>query len=98
VWRGAVRQPLAWTAFSTWLDDLAGLCGDRLLRLKGLLRVSDCPEPVLIQSVGTTFGLPRRMASLSPEQDVLIVITRDVDADVLRDLPSDAPVALEAFG
>ncbi|OZI25843.1 cobalamin biosynthesis protein CobW [Bordetella genomosp. 9] len=96
VWRGTVRQPVAWSSFSTWLDDLAGLCGDRLLRLKALLRVSDCAEPVLIQSVGTTFGMPRRMATLSPDQDVLIVITRDLDGEALRDLPSDAPVSLRA--
>ncbi|HTK00269.1 MAG TPA: GTP-binding protein [Bordetella sp.] len=97
VWRGTVRQPVAWVDFSTWLDDLAGLCGDRLLRFKALLRVTDCAEPVLIQSVGTTFGMPRRMASLSPDQDVLIVITRDLDADALRDLPTESPVALEAW-
>ncbi|CAM3597789.1 CobW C-terminal domain-containing protein [Bordetella sputigena] len=97
VWRGTVRQPVAWSAFSTWLDDLAGLCGDRLLRLKALLRVSDCAEPVLIQSVGTTFGMPRRMATLAPDQDVLIVITRDLDGQALRDLPADAPVSLQAL-
>lgn len=96
VWRGTVRQPMAWSAFAAWLDDLAGLCGDRLLRLKALLRVTDCAEPVLIQSVGTTFGMPRRMASLSPREDVLIVITRDLDAAALRDLPSASPVVLEA--
>jgi G3E family GTPase len=89
---------MAWSTFSVWLDDLAGLCGDRLLRMKGLLRVTDCPEPVLIQSVGTTFGMPRRMASLASDQDVLIVITRDVDHASLRDLASDAPVELEACG
>jgi G3E family GTPase len=98
VWRGRVREPMAWSTFSVWLDDLAGLCGDRLLRMKGLLRVTDCPEPVLIQSVGTTFGMPRRMASLASDQDVLIVITRDVDHASLRDLASDAPVELEACG
>jgi G3E family GTPase len=96
VWRGTVREPMAWSTFSTWLDDLAGLCGDRLLRLKALLRVTDCPEPVLIQSVGTTFGMPRRMASLDGGQDVLIVITRDLDAAALRELVPDAPVVLEA--
>jgi G3E family GTPase len=96
VWRGTVRRPMEWATFSAWLDDLAGLCGDRLLRLKALLRVSDCAEPVLIQSVGTTFGMPRRMATLASEQDVLIVITRDVEADALGTLGADAPVALSA--
>ncbi|ANN75930.1 CobW family GTP-binding protein [Bordetella flabilis] len=96
VWRGTVREPMAWATFSTWLDDLAGLCGDRLLRLKALLRVSDCAEPVLIQSVGTTFGMPRRMATLASEQDVLIVITRDVEAEALATLGADAPVVLTA--
>jgi G3E family GTPase len=96
VWRGTVRRPVEWATFSTWLDDLAGLCGDRLLRLKALLRVSDCAEPVLIQSVGTTFGMPRRMATLASEQDVLIVITRDVEAEALATLGANAPVELTA--
>jgi G3E family GTPase len=95
VWRGTVQQPVAWSTFSMWLDDLAGLCGDRLLRLKALLRVTDCAEPVLIQSVGTTFGMPRRMASLATQPDVLIVITRDVEPDALRAMAADAPVRLE---
>lgn len=94
VWTGSPRQPLAWADFSTWLDDLAGFCGDRLLRVKALLRVSDCAEPVLIQSVGTTFGMPRRMVCAPADHDVLVVITRDLDADELAAMAPQGPVSL----
>ena len=58
---GEARPDLAWPDLALWLDDLAGLCGDRLLRFKAVAHVTDCEDPILIQSVGTTFGAPRRM-------------------------------------
>jgi len=97
VWSGVVAAPLSWTDFSIWLDDLAGFCGDRLLRVKALLRVTDCPEPILIQSVGTTFGMPRRMASQPSDRDILIVITRDLKQADLQAMSPDAPVRLQAL-
>lgn len=97
VWTGGATQALSWTDFSMWLDDLAGFCGDRLLRVKALLRVTDCPEPVLIQSVGTTFGMPRRMASAPADRDVLVVITRDLELEDLQAMAPDAPVRLQAL-
>lgn len=97
VWTGGATQALSWTDFSMWLDDLAGFCGDRLLRVKALLRVTDCPEPVLIQSVGTTFGMPRRMASAPAGRDVLVVITRDLELEDLQAMAPDAPVRLQAL-
>lgn len=96
VWTGTPRAAMDWDDFSMWLDDLAGFCGARLLRVKALLKVSDCPEPILIQSVGTTFGMPRRMAA--PDgKDVLIVITRDLELADLQSMAPDGPVSLHAL-
>ena len=96
VWTGTLRSAMDWDDFSMWLDDLAGFCGERLLRVKALLKVSDCPEPILIQSVGTTFGMPRRMAA--PDgRDVLIVITRDLEWVDLQSMAPDGPVGLQAL-
>ena len=83
--RIAVRlaQPagvLAYDALAAWLDNLAGALGDRLLRLKGLIRVVESPRPVLVQSVGTAFSPPRPFGT--PESDMplfLVIIARDLE-------------------
>lgn len=97
VLKGVLQDGMSWDAFSEWLDDLAGLCGERLLRLKALVQVTDCAEPILIQSVGTTFSAPRRMMTGLSGQDVLILITRDMsEQDMLAMMPH-APVTLSAL-
>ena len=50
---------LDYDALAAWLDNLAGALGERLLRLKGLVRVAESERPVLVQSVGTSFSAPR---------------------------------------
>ncbi|WP_144635155.1 CobW family GTP-binding protein [Bordetella genomosp. 13] len=97
VWTGEATGPISWTDFSMWLDDLTGFCGERLLRVKALLRVTDCAEPILIQGVGSTFGMPRRMASAPTDRDVLVVITRDLELADLQAMAPDAPVRLRAL-
>jgi len=97
VLKGVLQDGMSWDEFSEWLDDLAGLCGERLLRLKALVQVTDCAEPILIQSVGTTFSAPRRMMTGLPGQDALILITRDMsEQDMLAMMPH-APVTLSAL-
>lgn len=88
-----IRAGTAWGELAQWLDDLAGLCGERLLRLKAIVTIADCPDPVLIQSVGTTFSAPRRMPAQAGK-DMFVVITRDIDAGALNAMAADAPVHL----
>ena len=83
VMKGVPKESVSWTDFSEWLDDLAGLCGERLLRLKAMLHVTDCEEPILIQSVGTTFSAPRRMMNVAA-QDAIILITRDIEQEHIQ--------------
>jgi G3E family GTPase len=61
-----------------WLEDLSGLAGDRLLRLKGVLRPSDVPVPLLFQAVGTAFDQPRPFRGMAEEG--LVVITHGLPA------------------
>jgi G3E family GTPase len=68
--------PVAWDDMAAWLDNLAGLAGERLLRLKGLVHTPDAPAPVLVQSVGTTFSAPRLLRGGG--DPFLVVIARDV--------------------
>ena len=89
VMRGVVMPDISWDALSCWLDDLAGCCGEKLLRVKALVHVTDCEDPILIQGVGTTYGMPRRMTRLRAAPDVLIVITRDMTSEeIVRHLTS----------
>ncbi|HLZ06057.1 MAG TPA: GTP-binding protein [Bradyrhizobium sp.] len=74
-WSAAV----SWADLRDWLEDLAGFCGDRLLRVKGLVSVVGVPQSVLIDGVGTTFAEPRRMESDPSSRRGLVIIGRDVD-------------------
>ena len=98
VMTGTPKPELSWNELSLWLDDLAGYCGERLLRFKALLRVTDCPEPILIQSVGTTFSAPRRMMGQVNARDVCVAITRDLDADDINAVLDAPAIELSAAG
>ena len=88
VMQGTVAPGTCWDELSIWLDNLAGLCGERLLRVKALVHVTDCEDPILIQSVGTTFSIPRRMTQRRGAPDVIVVITRDITPKKLsEDMP-----------
>lgn len=89
VLRGVAMPDISWEALSCWLDDLAGCCGEKLLRVKALVHVTDCEDPILIQGVGTTYSMPRRMTRFRTTPDVLVVITRDITGDeIIRQLTS----------
>lgn len=63
---------------ATWLDNLGGALGDRLLRLKGVVRVAGLERPLLVQSVGTLFSEPRPFAAPGPDlPGFVVVIARD---------------------
>ena len=86
---------LGYDALAAWLDNLAGALGDRLLRLKGLVRVAESERPVLVQSVGTSFSTPRPFGS--PDSDMplfLVVIACDLED---AELVAVQPVGLFAF-
>lgn len=71
--------PIGYDALAGWLDNLAGELGDRLLRLKGVLDLDDRADPVLVQSVGTVFSMPRPFRRRAAEVPFLVVIARDLD-------------------
>ena len=70
---------VAWDDLAEWLDNLAGLCGERLLRIKGLVQIVGARQPLLVQSVGTMFSAPRAFAGDDGEQSFLVIILRDFD-------------------
>src|SRR5467141_2133118 len=87
------EQPISWAALSTWLDGLAAMRGDDLLRLKAIVALSDRPEqPVVLHGVQHLFHPP----VLLPEWPSADRRTRMVF--ITRDLPREAIEAtLTAF-
>jgi G3E family GTPase len=79
--------PLAYDDLATWLDNLAGALGDRLLRLKGLVRIVGETRPFLVQSVGTLFAPPRPFGTMEAAQSFVVVIARDLASGELDAVP-----------
>ncbi len=70
---------LAYPDLAAWLDNLAGRLGERLLRVKGLVKVSEAPRPLLVESVGTVFSPPRQLTAVNPPKPFIVVIARDIE-------------------
>lgn len=86
---------LAYDDLATWLDNLAGALGERLLRLKGLVRVKESERPLLVQSVGTLFSPPRPFGEPQATPPLfLVIIARDLQP---AELETVAPASLFGF-
>jgi len=86
---------LAYDDLATWLDNLAGALGERLLRLKGLVRVQESERPLLVQSVGTLFSPPRPFGEPQASPPLfLVIIARDLQP---AELETVAPASLFGF-
>lgn len=91
-------------ALAAWLDNLAGLLGERLLRLKGLVLTSESDVPLLVQSVGTLFSMPRPFRAARVDRgSFIVVIARDTTLGDLRGVTPDlqatvTTTAADAFG
>jgi G3E family GTPase len=80
---------------AAWLDNLAGALGDRLLRLKGLVRVAQSTRPILVQSVGTMFSIPRPFGAPDSSTSLfLVIIARDLEE---AELDAVQPASLFEF-
>jgi G3E family GTPase len=83
-------EAILWDELAEWLDNLAGRLGERLLRIKGVVRVADRARPVLVQSVGTLFSPPRPFGEgeTADGRSFLVLILRDTDpAELARITP-----------
>ena len=81
-----ITADITWAGLAAWWQLVSSSFGDRLLRCKGLLHISDTDEIVFIQGVQRVFHRPERLAAW-PDMDHrsrLVCITRDVDAAELR--------------
>jgi G3E family GTPase len=79
------ERPVSWAALSAWLDALAEMRGDDLLRMKAIVALSERPdEPVVLHAVQHVFHPP----ILLPEWPSTDHRTRMVF--ITRDLPREA--------
>ncbi len=81
-------------AILEWLENLSGLAGDRLLRMKGVLQPADIPGRLLFQAVGSTFDAPRRFTGTA--ESGLVLILRDLAAADIAALQPDFPAIITA--
>ena len=83
-------EPLNWRYFSPNLASLVSRHAEKLLRVKGLLNIAGEPQPVVVHGVQQEFHRLRLAAW--PDADrrsKLVLITRDLERDFLRDWLQD---------
>jgi G3E family GTPase len=89
-----IDEPVSWSAFSYWLELMAALRGEQMLRLKGIVSVADHPDrPIVVHGVQHVFHPPLQLEAWpSPDKRTrLVFITRDMPVEVIEK-------TLEKFG
>ncbi len=83
-----VADPIPWPRWALALDRAAWAGRRDLLRVKGILRVTDLAAPVLIQSVGATYLPPTELPRWPGDHQAsrVVLIMRGSGADRLRGL------------
>jgi G3E family GTPase len=79
-------RPLDWLRLQAWLAELRARHGEALLRLKGIVRVFDEPEPLVLHGVQHLFHPPVAAPGLAwpADRSALVVIVRGLDERALR--------------
>lgn len=82
-----IDEPVEWAAFATWLDYIAALKGEDLLRFKGLVRVADdLDRPLVLHGVQHVFHPPTRLEAWpSPDRRTrLVFIVRGIARETIE--------------
>jgi len=80
-------RPISWAALSGWLDALATMRGDDLLRLKAIVALSEKPDqPVVLHGVQHIFHPPVLLPAWPSEdrRTRIVFITRDLPRDAIE--------------
>lgn len=79
-----LHEPLNWTRFSRWMEQIVEDYGQDLLRVKGILDVSGENDPVVIHGVQHFFHPVVRLRGWQGErQSRVVFVTYDLDPSVL---------------
>jgi G3E family GTPase len=82
------ERPISWAALSGWLDALADLRGEDLLRFKAIVAISDRPEePVVLHGVQHIFHPPVLLPAWPSEdrRTRMVFITRDLSRETIEE-------------
>jgi len=83
-------RPIDPMALEMFVDLLRSAHGEKLLRMKGIVAMSNAPErPLVLQGVQSVFHPPERLAAWPDPEDRrtrLVLITRDLPETFVRDL------------
>jgi G3E family GTPase len=80
-------RPISWSALSGWLDSLATMRGDDLLRLKAIVALADRPEqPVVLHAVQHLFHPPVLLPNWPSEdrRTRIVFVTRDLPQELIE--------------
>jgi G3E family GTPase len=81
------ERPISWAALSAWLDGLATMRGDDLLRMKAIVALSDRPnQPVVLHGVQHLFHPPVLLPEWPSEdrRTRMVFITRDLPKETIE--------------
>jgi dihydroorotase len=81
------ERPISWAVLSGWLDGLATMRGDDLLRLKAIVALSDRPDqPVVLHGVQHLFHPPVLLPQWPSEDRStrMVFITRDLPQEAIE--------------
>jgi G3E family GTPase len=93
------EQPISWAALSAWLDALAAMRGEDLLRLKAIVALSDRPgQPVVLHGVQHLFHPPVLLPEWPSEdrRTRMVFITRDLPREAIEQTLTAFETAVEA--
>ena len=82
------ERPISWSALSGWLDALASMRGDDLLRLKAIVAIADKPDqPVVLHGVQHLFHPPVLLPRWPSEdrRTRIVFITRDLPRQAIEE-------------
>ena len=79
-------RPLDWMAFGVWLSMLLRCHGQRILRVKGILDVTDASQPIVIHGVQHSLHPPVHLPAwpAGERRSRLVFIVRELDTALLR--------------
>jgi G3E family GTPase len=81
------ERPISWAALSAWLDGLATMRGEDLLRMKAIVALSDRPnQPVVLHGVQHLFHPPVLLPEWPSEdrRTRMVFITRDLPREAIE--------------
>jgi len=82
-----IDGPVAWAPFAQWLDYVASLRGEDLLRFKGIVYVAEKPDhPVVVHGVQHVFHPPQDLAGWPSEDRTtrLVFIVRNIEPALIE--------------